>query len=713
MTRLKSVTWLRLALGPTNLILLLLGAALALLYRHGLKVQGVGTSGITWFIRLALVQGVLYFAAAWVVWRARPSGSTLVVVLVFGALFRLSILFAPPLLSDDVYRYVWDGRVQAGGINPYRYIPEDEAVSRFRDEAIYPDINRRDFAPTMYPPLAEAIYLLTTRISESVTWMKATMIVFEGVTMWALMSLLASFGLPRQRALIYCWHPLIVWEFAGSGHVDAAAIAFVSLALLARRRRLDGATGVALACATLVKFFPAILFPALYRRWGWKMPVFFALAIIAAYLPYLGVGVKGMFGYLPGYLAEEGIRNGERFFILALARRLFGANFPQAAFFILAGLILLGIAAWFLCERERTQQRYVIRAFALAVIFTTLLSPRYAWYFTWLICFLCFVPFVPVFYLTAAGFMLYGLWLGEAERRLTIDLALYVPFIITGAIGFVARRRQGPTKVVGQEARSRTKPMSGNSPVRAHVSVVIPALNEESTIANVVRAVPRSIASEVIVVDNGSDDRTVERAGDAGARVVRESRRGYGSACHAGFRACSPNCEIVVFLDGDGSDCPEQMHRLVDPIIGRTHDFVIGSRLLGRREPGSMYFQQVFAGRAISLILRILYGTRYTDMGPFRAIRRSALEGLGMREMTYGWPLEMQMRAARCGLRVLEVPVDYRRRAGGESKISGTVTGTLRAAIRIALTLARVALQRSESPNDWRERQQSTQGQGG
>src|SRR3989442_6229653 len=200
-TRLKSVTWLRLALGPTNLILLLLGAALALLYRHGLKVQGVGPSGITWFIRLAVVQGVLYFAAAWVVWRARASGSTLVVVLVFGALFRLSILFAPPLLSDDVYRYVWDGRVQAGGINPYRYIPEDEAVSRFRDEAIYPDINRRDFAPTMYPPLAEAIYLLTTRISESVTWMKATMIVFEGVTMWALMSLLASFGLPRQRAL--------------------------------------------------------------------------------------------------------------------------------------------------------------------------------------------------------------------------------------------------------------------------------------------------------------------------------------------------------------------------------------------------------------------------------------------------------------------------------------------------------------------------------
>ena len=233
-----------------------------------------------------------------------------------------------------------------------------------------------------------------------------------------------------------------------------------------------------------------------------------------------------------------------------------------------------------------------------------------------------------------------------------------------------------------------------DSPAQARVSVVIPALNEEATIAAVVRAVPRQVASDVIVVDNGSDDRTVERAREAGARVVRESRRGYGSACYAGVRALAADCEIVVFIDGDGSEYPELMGKLVEPILEGTHDFVLGSRLRGRREPGSMSFPQVFAGRMIGLMLRALYGIHYTDMGPFRAIRRDALLGLGLREMTYGWPLEMQMRAARARLRILEVPVDYRRRTGGKSKISGTIRGTILAGTRILLTLTRIALER-------------------
>jgi glycosyltransferase involved in cell wall biosynthesis len=236
------------------------------------------------------------------------------------------------------------------------------------------------------------------------------------------------------------------------------------------------------------------------------------------------------------------------------------------------------------------------------------------------------------------------------------------------------------------------KTMAVEVPAKARVSVVIPALDEEATIAEVVRAVPRDIAGEVIVVDNGSRDHTVERAREAGARVVRESRRGYGSACQAGVRACAPDCEVVAFLDGDGSDCPELLVKLVDPIINGTHDFVISSRLRGQREPGSMYFTQVIAGWAAGLLVRLLYGVSYTDMGPFRAIRRAALDRLGMREMTYGWPLEMQMRAAKAGLRILEVPVDHRRRAGGNSKISGTLRGTVLAGTRIVVTAVRVAL---------------------
>jgi glycosyltransferase involved in cell wall biosynthesis len=230
---------------------------------------------------------------------------------------------------------------------------------------------------------------------------------------------------------------------------------------------------------------------------------------------------------------------------------------------------------------------------------------------------------------------------------------------------------------------------------KSFISVIIAALNEEAAIANVINSVPKDLADEIVVVDNGSKDRTAEIARSAGARVVKEPTPGYGRAFRAGLRSVSPKCEIVVFLDGDGSDCPEMMDRLVTPIMEGKSDFVIGSRTRGNREPGSMNFHQVLAGYVIGFLLRLLYGVRSTDMGPFRAIRRDALDRLNLREETYGWPLEMQMRAARARVRTIEVPVDYRRRAGGHSKIAGTVRGSVLAATRILITLARIALQRN------------------
>ena len=227
----------------------------------------------------------------------------------------------------------------------------------------------------------------------------------------------------------------------------------------------------------------------------------------------------------------------------------------------------------------------------------------------------------------------------------------------------------------------------------SNVSIIIPALNEEEPIAGVVHeCLATNILSEIVVVDNGSSDRTAERGREAGAKVVSESRHGYGRACLAGIRALAPESEIVVFLDGDGSDCPEFMKQLVDPIAAGTYDFVIGSRTRGNREAGSMNFQQIFAGRLAGWLMSILYGVRYTDMCPFRAIRRDALEKLSMKEETYGWNLEMQMKAARSGLRILEVPVNHRRRTGGVSKVSGTLGGTFVAGARIIATFLRIAV---------------------
>lgn len=222
------------------------------------------------------------------------------------------------------------------------------------------------------------------------------------------------------------------------------------------------------------------------------------------------------------------------------------------------------------------------------------------------------------------------------------------------------------------------------------VVVVIPAVDEEEAIGRVVAEVP-PVADEVIVVDNGSSDATAARASAAGARVLGEPRRGYGRACAAGFAAVRHDADIVCFLDGDGSDVPSFLPDVVGPVARRAADFVMGSRLRGQREPGSMTPQQLVAGHIAGALMRIVYGVRFTDMSPFRAMRVAELRQLGMSEVTYGWNLEMQMRVAAAGLRILEIPVDHRCRRGGVSKVSGNVTAGLSAAWKITTTFLRLA----------------------
>jgi glycosyltransferase involved in cell wall biosynthesis len=226
----------------------------------------------------------------------------------------------------------------------------------------------------------------------------------------------------------------------------------------------------------------------------------------------------------------------------------------------------------------------------------------------------------------------------------------------------------------------------------AVVSAVIPCLDEEDAVFGVVTAVLAQGVTEVIVVDGGSRDRTVERAQAAGAKVVIERRRGYGRAVQAGIAAAQPAATILLFLDGDGSDRPEFIPALIAPIVRGRADFTHGSRVRGECEPGSLSLQQIAAGRLAGLLLRLVYGVRFTDMSPYRAIRRDALGRLGMREPTYGWNLEMLMRAAAAGLAVIEIPVGQRRRTGGISKVSGNPVAGIKAAWTIIATFLRLAL---------------------
>jgi alpha-1,6-mannosyltransferase len=404
-----------------------IGAILLLLTSAGLWRQRVyDTDGFT---ILALVQGAFYLAAVALTWRGGLSRRALLAVFLVAALMRLAVLLAPPYLSDDINRYVWDGRVEGHGINPYQYVPADPHLAPLRDETIFPHINRSDYAPTIYPPVAEYIFFLGTRLGHSLTAMKATLLAFELAGVLLLLRLLGDWRLPRERILIYVWHPLTLWEFAGSGHVDAAIVTFVALALWARRREAAWLTGSALAAAALVKFFPVVLFPALYRRWDWKMPLAAAATVAVAYAPFMGAG-NAVLGFLPGYLHEEGLQSGAGFFLWNLVSSVTPLEHTGPAVYLaLAAALMLALAVRALFTAE---DRYLGSALTLAVAAMVLLSPHYAWYFAWIVPLICFTPRASVLYLTVACPLLYFVPGGGALEgaRAPFEWAIYGPFAV-------------------------------------------------------------------------------------------------------------------------------------------------------------------------------------------------------------------------------------------------------------------------------------------
>jgi hypothetical protein len=268
----------------------------------------------------------------------------LIVILLGAVLMRLALLFVEPYLSTDIYRYIWDGRVQAAGINPYRYLPSATEVAHLRDASIFPSINRADYAVTIYPPTAQAIFLAVTRFGESVVAMKLGLLAFEAATVAALLALLRRLGSPVARIAAYAWHPLPIWEIAGNGHIDIAMCALLMAGLLLFLHGRTLLAGVIVTLGALIKPTALLALPVFWRPWNWRLPLVVMLTALLAYLPYLSVG-GGVLGYLWGYVEEEGLASGRGFNVLWLMER-FAGPLPGAAtiYVAVAATILIGLA---------------------------------------------------------------------------------------------------------------------------------------------------------------------------------------------------------------------------------------------------------------------------------------------------------------------------------------------------------------------------------
>jgi hypothetical protein len=418
--------------------LALVALTLACLTLHVPGALGIGSIGLkTWFVVISGASAAVYLAAVLLVTRGRGVGPSarggtwprgVCLVLLVAAAMRLPLIVSPPFLSTDIYRYVWDGRVQASGVNPYRYLPADPALASLRDTAVYPRINRADYAPTIYPPAAQVVFAAVGVLWSSVAGVKAAMVGFEVLAVLCLLRLLAAAGLPAERVLIYAWNPLPVWAFAGNGHIDAAAIGLLSCALLLLVRRRSGWAGVALGLAIATKFLPAVVAPVFWRRrGGWWTVLGAVLAIGVLYVLYSSVGMR-MFGFLGGYGSEEGYDSGAGFWLLAgLGRVMALPGWAAPAYKLVAVVVLGGFGAWFAFAR-RPEDPVAICAAAgtMMALVTFAISPHYPWYFAWLALPSVLAPCPAVLWLGTAPILMYLDTFGD---RFVWPCVVYVPAI--------------------------------------------------------------------------------------------------------------------------------------------------------------------------------------------------------------------------------------------------------------------------------------------
>ena len=399
----------------------------------------IRTHGYGLFIPCLVASGVAALAATMLA-PAVPSRLGVLVVLVLAVAMRLPLVAEEPFLSTDIYRYIWDGRVQGAGINPYLYVPADDALEAQRDARIYPGINRAGYAHTAYPPVAQMFFLAVTSLFESLMAMRLAMVACEAVIVAALIDLLRRLQLPVTAVVAWAWHPLAVWEIANNGHVDALMVALLmaGLWLLVRSRVL--AAGAFVALAALVKPYALVALPVLWRPWDWRLPLVVAGTIALGYLPYAGAGA-GVLGFVTtgGYLAEEGLVGGDGFWLVALARAVFGSVAGLAAIYVVIALGVLACLAWRAAFRARRSiQDTVADVGALLIAGLFLLSPNYPWYFLAIVPFIALGGGAPAWAMTLGAILLYRP-LVLPDNDLAWKTLANLPFVLAMAAAVFAR----------------------------------------------------------------------------------------------------------------------------------------------------------------------------------------------------------------------------------------------------------------------------------
>ncbi|MBI2563207.1 MAG: DUF2029 domain-containing protein [candidate division NC10 bacterium] len=399
----------------------------------------------------------LLLAASWLVFRsARDDGPTLGVILGFAVLFRVLLLPTPPVLSGDIYRYVWDARVLASGGSPYLSAPADFDVPEVKNDPIYRHQNR-PLVRTIYPPLAQALFGVVRAVGgESVTAMKALMLLGDLASILILVHLLRTLGLPRSRVILYAWHPLAVFEVAGSGHVDALAIPFILLAVLAWQRGKGAAAGVALGAAALIKIYPILLLPAFFGKRRSPPLLGCAVTLLAGYLPFLPQTGWQVLGHLPRYVADphEVFNPSLMGPVILLGWRFSTAPVLWASW--IGRAALLGTLAW-LARREATDpQALLARIFVVATATTLLTLTLHPWYLLWIVPFLAVQPRPAWIYLSGTVVLSYAFYIVASPTRILIGVLEYLPFLLL--LYWQLRRPAVVTPVAGRLGFAREMP---------------------------------------------------------------------------------------------------------------------------------------------------------------------------------------------------------------------------------------------------------------